>query len=240
MGRLGAAGLSGRSNREQAGGFRCIDVEHALSWTVARALQRLPVRQRANTVSSVHPRVHRSARHTLCRWKHSRRSGRAGAGALMLGADVPLDAILDAVERRPRRVSGAVVADRRTADRAVGRGGRCHCCRGVCRRAGLGLDGIAARWRRRVDSLRSRSATLDGRMARRRPPDSASLVASLGYECLVMSRTTVGHQPGIRGVARMRRGRKSAPQQRRPSTTGPPRCTWASRATCSTRPAAYC
>ena len=42
----------GKIESQQAGGFQCIDVEHALSWTVARALQRVPI-ARADTVSSV-------------------------------------------------------------------------------------------------------------------------------------------------------------------------------------------
>ena len=105
----------GKIESQQAGGFRCIDVEHALSWTVARALQRLPI-ARADTVSSVLLACTEGETHTLALEALRAALGERGAGAVMLGADVPLDAILDGVHRRPRRVS--VVLWSQTGDTA--------------------------------------------------------------------------------------------------------------------------
>jgi len=86
----------------QDDGERCIDVEHALSWTVSRSLQRL-----SNTPSdgsaSVILACTAGEAHTLALEALRAALDEHGYGAVMLGADVPGAAVIDAIERRPQR-----------------------------------------------------------------------------------------------------------------------------------------
>ncbi len=83
---------------EQAAGVECVDVEHLLSWTVSRSLQRLPIVTPdpsdliilACTAGEHHNLALESLRAAL---------GERGRGTLMLGPDVPLSALIEAVER---------------------------------------------------------------------------------------------------------------------------------------------
>lgn len=90
--------------RRQAEGVGCIDVEHALSWTVSRSMQRYPIaapEESASIILACTPReTHSLALETL-------RAALAehGRGALMLGTDVPRTALIDAVQRKGKPVS---------------------------------------------------------------------------------------------------------------------------------------
>jgi MerR family transcriptional regulator, light-induced transcriptional regulator len=82
----------------QADGEGCIDVEHALSWAVSRSLQRLPIRppdQFASTILA----CTEGETHTLPLEALRAALGEHGHGALMLGADVPAPALIDAIGR---------------------------------------------------------------------------------------------------------------------------------------------
>lgn len=82
----------------QACGEGCIDVEHALSWAVSRALQRLPVTPRDESVAVILACTENET-HTLPLEALRAALGERGDGAVMLGADVPADALVDAVRR---------------------------------------------------------------------------------------------------------------------------------------------
>jgi len=82
----------------QAHGEGCIDVEHALSWAVSRSLQRLPLTlpdQSASTILA----CTEGETHTLALEALRAALGERGHGALMLGADVPAPALIDAIGR---------------------------------------------------------------------------------------------------------------------------------------------
>ena len=83
----------------QSQGEGCIDVEHALSWTVSRSLQRFPIAEPEETPSII---LACTSRETHCLALEALRAALVehGRGALMLGADVPRTAIMDAVQRR--------------------------------------------------------------------------------------------------------------------------------------------
>jgi MerR family transcriptional regulator, light-induced transcriptional regulator len=83
----------------QLGGERCIDVEHALSWAVMRSMQRLPIA--ADESSSIILACCQNETHTLALEALRAGLGERGRGALMLGADVPREALVDAIARRP-------------------------------------------------------------------------------------------------------------------------------------------
>ena len=83
---------------EQAGGEGCIDVEHALSWAVSRSLQRLPVTS-SDKSASVILACTENETHTLALEALRAALVERGHGAVMLGADVPSAAVVDAVRR---------------------------------------------------------------------------------------------------------------------------------------------
>ena len=100
----------------QAGGEGCIDVEHALSWAVSRSLQRLPIAESKKSSPIILACTAREA-HTLALEVLRAALGERGQGALMLGADVPCVAVIDAIARRPQRVTVVLWSQsRRTAD----------------------------------------------------------------------------------------------------------------------------
>jgi MerR family transcriptional regulator, light-induced transcriptional regulator len=103
----------------QADGEGCIDVEHALSWAVSRSLQRLPVTAPDESASTILACSEGEA-HSLALEALRAALGERGHGALMLGADVPCTALLDAIERTARPATVVLWAQtRRTADVAT-------------------------------------------------------------------------------------------------------------------------
>ncbi|MET0316560.1 MAG: MerR family transcriptional regulator [Rhodococcus fascians] len=83
----------------QAHGESCIDVEHALSWTVTRSLQRYPIPAPEESAPIILACTSRET-HTLALEALRSALVEHGRGALMLGADVPRTALFDAVERK--------------------------------------------------------------------------------------------------------------------------------------------
>lgn len=88
----------------QADGHGCIDVEHALSWTVSRSLHRLPVAAGGSSASIILACPQGEA-HTLALEALRAALGERQRHALMLGADVPTAALLDALGRHQTRVT---------------------------------------------------------------------------------------------------------------------------------------
>jgi DNA-binding transcriptional MerR regulator len=82
----------------QAAGEGCIDVEHALSWAVSHSLQRLPSSP-ADTSASTILACTEDETHTLALEALRAALGELGRGSLMLGADVPTAALVDAIRR---------------------------------------------------------------------------------------------------------------------------------------------
>jgi MerR family transcriptional regulator, light-induced transcriptional regulator len=82
----------------QADGESCIDVEHALSWTVSRSLQQLPITAPDGSASTVLA-CSEGDEHTLALEALRAALGERGLAAVMLGADVPAAALTDAVAR---------------------------------------------------------------------------------------------------------------------------------------------
>ena len=99
----------------QEDGEGCVDVEHALSWSVSRALQRLPVAPLDASASTVLACTSAET-HALPIEALRAALGEAGHGALMLGADVPRSALTDAIARVRRPVT--VVLWSQTAETA--------------------------------------------------------------------------------------------------------------------------
>lgn len=105
----------------QAQGVGCIDVEHVLSWIVSRSLQRLPIAP-PDVSSSVILACTSSETHTLSLEAIRAALGEHGRGAVMLGADVPRSAIVDAVHRAKPPVTTVLwsqtpsTADAKTVD----------------------------------------------------------------------------------------------------------------------------
>lgn len=89
---------------QQGAGVGCIDVEHALSWTVARSLQRLPLTLRDGSASIVLACTEKET-HTLPLEALRAALGERGRTALMLGAAVPPAALLDALTRQTQRIT---------------------------------------------------------------------------------------------------------------------------------------
>jgi hypothetical protein len=104
----------------QNDGDGCIDVEHALSWTVARALQRV-FRARSDGPPSMILACTSGESHTLALEALRAALDERGHPALMLGANVPESALIDAIERKPRRGMAVVLwsSHRGTADSAA-------------------------------------------------------------------------------------------------------------------------
>jgi DNA-binding transcriptional MerR regulator len=88
----------------QAGGNGCIDVEHALSWAVSRSLQRLPLLA-PDASASIILTCTAGETHTLALEALRGALGERGRAALMLGADVPLTALRDAIKRSEHPVT---------------------------------------------------------------------------------------------------------------------------------------
>ncbi|MCV7279743.1 MerR family transcriptional regulator [Mycolicibacterium flavescens] len=84
------------SRQQDEGG--CIDVEHALSWAVSRALQRVPLAP-SGTTTSIVLACAAGETHVLALEALRAALGERGHGALMLGADVPAWALIDAIGR---------------------------------------------------------------------------------------------------------------------------------------------
>jgi hypothetical protein len=85
----------------QADGEGCIDVEHALSWAVSRSLQRLPITPTNKSIYTILA-CSEGETHTLPLEALRAALGERGHGSLMLGADVPPDALVDAIRRSPQ------------------------------------------------------------------------------------------------------------------------------------------
>ena len=90
--------------QRQAEGEGCIDVEHALSWTVARSLQRYPLAEPEDSASIILACTPRET-HSLALEALRAALAQHGRGAVMLGADVPRAALVDAVQRKGRPVA---------------------------------------------------------------------------------------------------------------------------------------
>jgi hypothetical protein len=90
--------------RRQARGEGCIDVEHALSWTVSRSLHRFPIAAPEESPSIILACTSRET-HSLALEALRAALVERGRAALMLGADVPRTAIVDAVQRMARPVA---------------------------------------------------------------------------------------------------------------------------------------
>jgi hypothetical protein len=82
----------------QSQGEGCIDVEHALSWTVSRSLQRFPLAEPGES-SPIILACTSGETHFLALEALRAALVERGRSALMLGADVPRTALIDAVER---------------------------------------------------------------------------------------------------------------------------------------------
>jgi MerR family transcriptional regulator, light-induced transcriptional regulator len=82
----------------QANGEGCVDVEHMLSWAVSRSLQRLPLTPQYESASIILASTEDET-HTLALEALRAALGERGHGALMLGADVPTAALIDAIRR---------------------------------------------------------------------------------------------------------------------------------------------
>ena len=103
----------------QTDGEGCIDIEHALSWTVSRSLQRLPLTPPDKSTSTILA-CSQGEVHTLALEALRAALGERGHGSLMLGADVPSTALIDAIERTARRTTVVLWAQTgRTADTAM-------------------------------------------------------------------------------------------------------------------------
>jgi len=105
----------------QADGVGCIDVEHALSWAVTRSLQRLPITSPGKSTATILACCEAET-HTLALDALRVALGERGHGTLMLGADVPCGALIDAIERTSRQTTVVLWAQTgRTADVAMTR-----------------------------------------------------------------------------------------------------------------------
>lgn len=145
----------------QDDGDRCIDVEHALSWTVSRELQRLS-RAPADGSTSIVLACTAGETHTLALEALRAALDERGHAALMLGADVPGAALIDAIERRTVDDVTVVLWSQlgETADIAAARAvldARAHLVVG-----GLGwISAALPRKARRVANLRAALEHLD-------------------------------------------------------------------------------
>lgn len=104
----------------QSSGERCIDVEHALSWTVSRALQAISS-TRADSSAPILLACTASESHTLALEALRAALDERGREAVMLGADVPAEALVGAIERRTTEQVTVVLwsQQRETADIAA-------------------------------------------------------------------------------------------------------------------------
>lgn len=105
----------------QVAGEGCIDVEHALSWAVSRSLQRLPSPP-SGTLAKIILACSEAEVHTLALEALRAALAERGHDALMLGADVPVIALTDAIARTSRRTTVVLWAQSdRTADTPTAR-----------------------------------------------------------------------------------------------------------------------
>ncbi len=104
---------------QQAGGERCIDVEHLLSWTVMSCLQRIPM-ARSDVAETTLLACAENDSHTLPLEAVRAALSERGHTTLMLGAAVPTAAVLDAIQRRATPITVLLWAQtERTADVAA-------------------------------------------------------------------------------------------------------------------------
>lgn len=102
---------------QQLEGVGCIDVEHALSWTVARSLQQLPIPPLKESIRPIVLAGTENEVHTLPLEALRAALGERGRSALMLGAAVPRAALIDSLERHSQSVAVALWAQsKQTAD----------------------------------------------------------------------------------------------------------------------------
>jgi hypothetical protein len=94
----------GSIETRQAEGVDCIDVEHVLSWTVSRSLQRLPIVP-PDSNELIFLSCTGKETHTLALEALRAALGERGVGTVALGADVPTAAIIDAVNRAASSVT---------------------------------------------------------------------------------------------------------------------------------------
>ncbi|OBK74104.1 MerR family transcriptional regulator [Mycobacterium sp. 1274761.0] len=103
----------------QADGEGCIDVEHALSWSVSRSLQAVPL-AKAEASESIILACTSGEAHCLPLEALRAALAERGQQALMLGPDVPTDALLDAISRQRNPVAVVLWSQsQRTADLAT-------------------------------------------------------------------------------------------------------------------------
>ena len=108
----------------QLSGEGCIDVEHALSWTVSRSLQRLP--NDTSGTASIILACSEDEAHCLALEALRAALVERDRAALMLGADVPRTALLDAIGRHDGQVTVVLwaqaidTADTATAKAVIG------------------------------------------------------------------------------------------------------------------------
>lgn len=113
----------------QAQGQDCIDVEHALSWAVTRSLLQLPVKTSTTSASTILAGTEGET-HTLALEALRAALSERGRASLMLGADVPASALIDAIGRSqaPATVvlwaQSADTADTATAKAVLAQGAR--------------------------------------------------------------------------------------------------------------------
>jgi DNA-binding transcriptional MerR regulator len=98
----------------QSNGEGCIDVEHVLSWTVVRCLQRISA-PAPETPASIILACTESETHTLVLEVLRAALSEANRSTVMLGAATPLNAVLDAVNRRPLPTTVVLFAQTRHA-----------------------------------------------------------------------------------------------------------------------------
>jgi DNA-binding transcriptional MerR regulator len=98
----------------QMHGEGCIDVEHVLSWTVARCLHRISAPSPAG-LASIILACTESETHTLGLEVLRAALSEANQSAVMLGAATPLNAVLDALNRRPLPTTVVLFAQTRPA-----------------------------------------------------------------------------------------------------------------------------
>lgn len=133
---------------------RCIDVEHALSWTVSRALQARPVGGVGpTTVLACLEGEH----HSLPLEALRAALGERGCAALMLGATVPTSAVLDALSHQDEEVRVVLWAhSAQTADVDAVRAVRASAAKVLVAGPGwAGVDDAFIQGATRVDSLRA-------------------------------------------------------------------------------------
>jgi DNA-binding transcriptional MerR regulator len=138
-------------DKQQAGGERCIDVEHLLSWTVVSCLQRLPIAPSDTPATAILACTDNDT-HTLALEALRAALSERDRAALMLGASVPATAIIDALKRRNHKIPVVLWAQSgRTADLAAVKAVRAARTRVMV--AGPGWDSV--RLPARVTYLRS-------------------------------------------------------------------------------------